>query len=232
MARDIGTENTGTESGGGNSGGGIESVDIGEHVDAALDAARAGSGGTGTGKRIRRTKAQLEADGYYAGNDTKATPRPSIATAKKGSLDVNSIQFALTGIHALLAVGMSAPELELSPEESETVAKNIVAVGRHYDLQQTAKATDWGNLVVSLGVVYGGRFMRIGIRKSAEKKARRGAVAPGTGFVPTPPNRAPGQPQTMQPNAAPSTGGGIPGSRPKTEADLKMLDEVEAFLVP
>jgi hypothetical protein len=225
MARIDGTEVDGTESGGGGASGGVESVDIGSHIDAAV--AAAASGVASGGKRVRRTREQLAAEGYYEGKDVKQTR--SAPTAKKGSLDVNSIQFALTGIHSLLAVAMSAPELNLSPEESETVAKNIVAVGRHYDLQQTAKATDWGNLIVSLGVVYGGRFMSIGIRKSAEKKARSRDVKPGTGFTPTPPS-APNQPAVMQPNKGPPSH--IPGARPKTDADLKMLDEVEAFLVP
>lgn len=226
MARVDGSE---TDSGAGGSGGGSigpESVDIGSHIDQAIDASRSGGSDSGSGKRVRRTRAQLEADGYYAGTDSKAPSRPSVATAKKGSLDVNSIQFALTGIHALLAVAMSAPELELEASESETVAKNIVAVGRHYDLQQTAKATDWGNLIVSLGVVYGGRFMRIGIRRKAENKGKARDVKPGTGFVPTPPNRAPGQPQTQAPP------NGINGSRPKTTDDLRLLDEIEAFVSP
>jgi hypothetical protein len=228
MARVDGDTVSGGGSGAESGSGSPESVDIGSHIDEAVAASR--NSGPGTGKRVRRTREQLAADGYYEGKDIKQSVRTA-ATAKKGSLDVNSIQFALTGIHALLAVGMSAPELELSPEESETVAKNIVAVGRHYDLQQTAKATDWGNLIVSLGVVYGGRFMRIGIRKSAEKKARGRDVKVGTGFAVTPPNSAPQQPEVMRPNVAP-TAATMPGTRPRTTEDLKMLDEVEAFLVP
>lgn len=227
MARGDGSPDDGGSGSTGGTVGGAESVDISSHFTAPDTGSDSGS--ASGGKRVRRTRAQLEADGYYSGNDTKAaTPRPVAATAKKGSLDVNSIQFALTGIHSLLAVAMSAPELALSDTEAETVAKNIVAVGRHYDLQQTAKATDWGNLIVSLGVVYGGRIMSVGMRKAAEKKANGRNVKPGTGFTPTPPNVAPQQPQALKPNGA----SGIPGARPRTDADLKMLDEQEAFLVP
>ncbi len=225
MARVDGNETSGGDGRGGNEGGGIESVNLGEHIASAT--ASASSGGTG-GKRVRRTRAELEAAGYYDGKETsKARPIP-VATAKKGSLDVNSIQFALSGIHALLAVGLSSPELNLSDAEAETVAKNIVAVGRHYDLQQTAKATDWGNLVVSLGVVYGGRFMSIGMRQSAEKKAARAVV----NLNPRPVAAAPTQPSVTVPAAGKQAPPGMPPTRPKNDADLAMLNEQEAFLVP
>jgi hypothetical protein len=225
MARVDGTTvdgNAGDDEGGGGS---VPTIDIGSHIEAA--AATADSR-TSTGKRNRRTREQLEADGYYEGKDSKPG-KPSAAPRKAGSLDVNSVQFALTGIHALLAAGMSAPELELTPTEAETVAKNIVAVARHYDLQQTAKATDWGNLIVALGVVYGGRFIRISARKKAEALAKRGATRANTGFVPTPPMTAPNQPQAMTPTKATP---GMPPSRAKTDADLALLNEVEAFIAP
>jgi hypothetical protein len=230
MARTDGSEATNEPSG--NSGGdsGIATVDIGQVVSE--QAARNDANSRGASGRVRRTRAELEAAGYYEGKDTKPTAARSsrpVATAPKGSIDVNSVQFALTGIHALLAAGMAAPELELTETEAETVAKNIVAVTRHYDLQQTAKATDWGNLVVSLGVVYGGRLIRISSRKKAEKAARRGAVAPGTGFVPTAPNTAPQQPQVKTPIVDPKVG---VATRPKTREDDALLNEMEPFLAP
>lgn len=225
MARVNGNETDGSDDGGGASNGGIESVNLGEQL-AAATAASGTVGGSGTSKRIRRTKAELAAAGYYDGTEKEKRPLP-VATAKKGSLDVNSIQFALSGIHALLAVGLSSPELTLSDTEAETVAKNIVAVGRHYDLQQTAKATDWGNLVVSLGVVYGGRFMSIGMRKSAERKA----AGRGVNLNPRPVAAAPTQPTVTTP-AAGKAAPGMPTTRPKNDADLALLNEQEAFLVP
>lgn len=227
MARTDGSETNGDDGGNSGSGGGVPIVDIGSHIEAAT---ASDSGGTaGSSKRVRRTREQLERDGYYEGKDTGKTSRPAPKVAK-GSIDVNSVQFALTGIHALLAAGLTAPELELSETEAETVAKNIVAVTRHYDLQQTAKATDWGNLVVSLGVVYGGRIIRISARKRDEKAKARGATAPSTGFVPTAPNVAPQQPRTMEPNKAAS---GMPATRPYERGkDDVLLNEVEPFLAP
>lgn len=229
MARADGTETSGDGGAVGGAGGSPEVVDIGSHVQAAVADADTRSD-TGS-KRIRRTRAELEAAGYYEGKDTgkpaAAKARPNLA--KGGSLDVNSVQFALTGIHSLLAVGFGAAELELSETEAETVSKNIVAVARHYDLQQTAKATDWGNLVVSLGVVYGGRLIRISARTSAEKKARRGATAPNTGFVPTAPNVAPQQPQTAAPTVNAKMG--VETRQKRAEDDL-FLNEVEPFLAP
>lgn len=229
MALTDGTEASrdGGASGGG--AGGPEIVDIGSHIQTANVAAAARS--DTDGKRIRRTRAELEAAGYYEGKDTgkPAATKARSPVVKGGSLDVNSIQFALTGIHALLAAGLHAPELELSEAEAETVAKSIVAVSRHYDLQQTQKATDWGNLVVSLGVVYGGRIIRISARTSAAKKASRGATAPNTGFTPTAPNVAPQQPQTRTPEAAKAA---MPPMRPRTREDDALLNEVEPFLAP
>lgn len=227
MARADGTNTSGTE--GGNSGGdtSIPVVDIGAAIDAA-NASAADASAT-SGKRVRRTRAELEAAGYYNGTERKETSRPAAKVAK-GSIDVNSVQFALTGIHALLAAGMHAPELELSETEAETVAKNIVAVTRHYDLQQTQKATDWGNLVVSLGVVYGGRIIRISARTRSEKAARRGATAASTGFSTAPVNHAPQQPQVREP---PKQGPPAPvATRPRTREDDELLNEQEPFLAP
>lgn len=230
MARADGTEDIGSGGSVGSSGGGPEIVDIGSHIEAA--SAAASDRADTSGKRVRRTREQLIADGYYEGKDTgkpAAAAKARTPVAAKGSLDVNSIQFALTGIHALLAAGLHAPELELSEAEAETVSKSIVAVSRHYDLQQTQKATDWGNLVVSLGVVYGGRIIRISARTSAEKKAKRGATAANTGFTPTAPNVAPQQPQTAAPVINAKMG---VATRQKTAADDALLNEVEPFLAP
>lgn len=227
MARTNGTELSGAE--GGNSSGdtSIPVVDIGAAIDAA-NASAAADASAASGKRVRRTRAELEAAGYYNGTERKETSRPAAKVAK-GSIDVNSVQFALTGIHALLAAGMHAPELELSETEAETVAKNIVAVTRHYDLQQTQKATDWGNLAVSLGVVYGGRIIRISARTRAEKAARRGATAASTGFAAAPVNHAPQQPQVREPpKQAPTP---VP-TRPRTREDDALLNEQEPFLAP
>jgi hypothetical protein len=168
------------------------------------------------------------------GNAPEAKERPAVNAApraeKKGSpLSVNSVEFALSGIHALLAAGLAAPELALQEAEAKIVAENIVAVARHYDLQATAKATDWGNLIVSLGVVYGGRIVAITARKSAEAKARRGHGNPVLQTGAAPPARD-GRVTVQHPIAAGVPGGAMPGTRPKTRADDALLNEVEAAM--
>jgi hypothetical protein len=179
---------------------------------------------TGKPKRHRRTKAELERDGY-------AKPASGATRSQAGPpLSVNSVQFSLTGIHALLAVGLSAPELKLEDEEAKTVSENIVAVARHYDLQQTQKATDIGNLVMSLVIVYGGRLVRISARKKIERNANRAKAA---GFAAV--EQATGQPaaptvRVNHPVVAGKPTGAMPVTRPKTEADQALLNEVEQYI--
>jgi hypothetical protein len=173
-------------------------------------------------QRRRRTQEQIAAD-KAAGIER---PRPIVATQKNPSLSVNSIQFSLTGIHALLAAGFHAPEMELTEAEAKTFSENIIAVARHYDLQQTQKATDIGNLVVSLGIIYGGRAIRISSRLNAENTRRRqqaaahnmGLSAVATVTNPQPPNQGNG---AKPPPVA---------TRAKVDADLALLNEHEAYV--
>lgn len=162
-----------------------------------------------------------------AGNPASVIkPAPAHKEAKGSPLSVNSVQFSLTGIHALLAVALSAPELVLSDTEAETIAKNVVAVAKHYDLQQSAKATDWGNLILSLGVVYGGRMVSI----YARNKAARPPKKPPAGFSQVQQPPAPAAPSHIRvdhPNAAGPPSGATPLTRKATVEDQAMLNEIE-----
>jgi hypothetical protein len=120
--------------------------------------------------------------------------------------------------------------LALQPAEATIVAQNIVAVARHYDLQASAKATDWGNLIVSLGVVYGPRVVAVSSRKATEAKVRRGHGTPSV--APAPP-QAP-QPQVVTPaplqqSAPVETASKVP-TRAATRADDALLNEIEAAM--
>jgi hypothetical protein len=222
----------GTEGGTPGGIGGNAPVNLSE-FDAVADAARRdGAAGSEPGKRRRRTRAELEAAGYYTeGKGDKPAAKP--ASQKGSPLSQNSIQFALTGIHALLAAGLHAPEMELSETEAATVSNNIVAVARHYDLQQTQKATDIGNLAISLGIVYGGRAIRISSRVRSEQQMRRArsvglnAVAAATAPQPA---QAPQTVKVAHPNASGPPAGAMPPTRPKTADDNRLLDEVEAYV--
>lgn len=229
----------------------IDPIEIDAAIANAGSVASGGDNASGPGEKRR---------GRPPGSGNKG-PRQASGTGKaasKAPLDVNAIQFALTGIHALLAAGLSAPELTLSDAEAEIVSKNIVAVARHYDLQATAKATDWGNLIVSLGVVYGGRFVSLTARKRQENAMRRqqranpppppprhqSPVASVTNPTPTyhqpdlPDEVAPGvrndAPKTVtvhHPNAAGPPTGAMPKTRaPSKEEQQTMLEEFENYV--
>jgi hypothetical protein len=200
-----------------------------DEVDAAADAARADAT-SGKPRRKRRTKAELERDGYKPANQS----RPAAAKTVR-HLDVNSVQFALTGIHAALASMAAAPEWRLDADESKTMADAVVAVSRHFDLQASAYAIDLGNFAVTFSIIYGGKIARTVARKRAEREANpQRSTAPVK--VNTPPSVAvsSGQytPKTTvvhHPVAAGKPNGAAPVVRPRTQEDLAMLEEVETY---
>jgi hypothetical protein len=216
--------------GGNNSGdSGVASVDP-SAISASAAAARESGGDTGgKAKRYRRTKAELERDGY---KPKAGTERASTAS-KKAPLTVDGLAFSLSGIHALLAVTLSTPELAWKDEEAKIVAENMVAVSRHYDIQASQKAIDWGNLTVALGTVYARKIGPIFIRKSREANAARKAAQSSMGFTASPLSTAanPRQQQptsaVQHPKAAGAPNGASPISRPKQPSDLALLDEPE-----
>jgi hypothetical protein len=216
--------------GGNNSGdSGVSSVDP-VAITAAAAAARA-SGGSGEGgtKRHRRTKAELERDGYQPKTSVGASPK-----SKKAPLTVDGLAFSLSGIHALLAVTLSAPELAWKDDEAKIVAENMVAVSRHYNIEASQKTIDWGNLIVALGTVYGKKVVPLIVRKGRETTAARKAASVNAGFTASPmsplvnprPNPVAGT-RSMHPNAAGPPNGASPVVRPKQPSDLALLDEPE-----
>src|SRR5271165_240215 len=141
----------------------------------------------------------------------KGRPVGSVNKQKDKTLSVDGIVFSLTGIHALLAAALQAPELVLSQQEAEYVAKSYTAV-------------DIGNLVVTIGIVYGSRLVSIGARRKAARDAKR-AGTPAVVVQPAPaapPRAATGQPTVR----AGGPNGAAPLTRPKSEADNAMLDEI------
>lgn len=226
MARGNKPEDSSDESG---TDSGVERVD----PAAVATAAAADSGNVAGESRTDRAKRAWETRraNLKGGKAVSVATKPASAQASV-ALNVNSVQFALTGIHALLAAGLHAPELELSEVEAKTVSENLVAVARHYDLQATAKATDWSNFAISLGIVYGGRVTRIMARKNVEARAKRarnaglGAVAADIQSAAAPP--AMPRTETIQhPVAAGKPNGASPIHRARTREDDIMLNEIE-----
>jgi hypothetical protein len=87
----------------------------------------------------------------------------------------------LSGIHALLAVSLSAPELNLTEHETKVLAENIAAVGKHYDLVASQKSIDWFNLIMACTTIYGTRIIAIGKRSAGTRKAKPTPNAPMPG---------------------------------------------------
>lgn len=141
------------------------------------------------------------------------------ATGKTVPVDVNSITFSLTGIHALLAAGLSSPELMMTEDEGKVIGTAAAAVARHYDLQASQKAIDWGNLVVALGAFYGPRIVAIRMRRKSERNERRAANA----GVPVQQASAPVQRQTSA--AARPSGVPLRTHTPSDDEKAAMLNE-------
>lgn len=78
----------------------------------------------------------------------------------------------------MLAGLCKAPEIALDEADSKRIAIAVVNVGRHYNLAVAEKTMDWANLIMCLGMVYGGKFMAITLRVKAEKDAARAARTP------------------------------------------------------
>jgi len=60
-------------------------------------------------------------------------------------------------------------ELEMEQEEASKLAGAMANVARHYDMQASAKAMDWTNLIFVAGSLYGTRFAAIRLRRIMEK---------------------------------------------------------------
>lgn len=100
---------------------------------------------------------------------------PNSAAKEKGA-SVDGIKSAIFSIHLILATTLKVPELALSQEESDAVARAIADVASHYPIAVDPKTMAWINLGMCLGTVYGTRAISYGIRKRTEKKEQ---VIPG-----------------------------------------------------
>lgn len=91
-------------------------------------------------------------------------------------LDLDSLNFTLFYAHSLLAKATNTPELMLDETEAKSMAAAAMNVMQHYNIRASQKAVDWGNLVVTMCIVYGGKFHAINERQKAEKQAKKEAA--------------------------------------------------------
>jgi hypothetical protein len=142
-------------------------------------------------------------------------------TSKAVPVDVNSLTFSLTGIHALLAAGLGAPELLMSEDDGKIIGSAAAAVARHYDLQASQKAIDWGNLVVALGAFYGPRIIAIRARRKQERSTK-------TNRAPVVEAQMAGAPVSARPGTVKPNGAGLATHTPTEVEKMQLLNETVA----
>ncbi len=109
--------------------------------------------------------------------EAERAPRASrkVASKKKGrAINPNGIEKMLMGIHFTLATMTKNPELILQDAEAKMISESAASVMRHYDVPEVPeKMMDWGNLLVSLYLVYTPRICAIARRKADEAKKKK-----------------------------------------------------------
>ena len=184
------------------------------NAEGSSEGSGEGSPDTATGKRRGRPPGSKN-------GTSQGSPQGARKTVP---IDVNALQFSLTGIHAILASTFKAPELVIAPTQAEMQAKNIAAVARHYNMQASQQAIDMGNLVISSLIIYGSMTAAIMARLKAEKEAKR----QGFNLAPSVPVQAPQATRQTSPLNGSKPSGAAPGTRPKTREDDALLDEIVA----
>lgn len=96
---------------------------------------------------------------------------------------MTSIQVALEGIHASLAMITGHAHLKLDGKEGEALSTGIVNVARHYPaLAKSQKWVDWAMLMQTLAVVYGPRlYMSVQLARHGKPKGKPDATQPAFG---------------------------------------------------
>lgn len=70
---------------------------------------------------------------------------------------------------------MKTPELALDEQEAKSMATAAMNVMQHYNIKASQKAIDWGNLLFTCVIIYGGKIHKAGERIAADKKAKKAA---------------------------------------------------------
>lgn len=107
-----------------------------------------------------------------AGPKRRGRKPGSTTRAKQATLDVNGIEQLLLSTHYMLAGMTRVQEIALSPDEAKSLAQATANVARHYDVSVSAKALDWTNLIMALGMVYGTRVVAMRNRARSAKANR------------------------------------------------------------
>ena len=141
----------------------INSDDGWSFVDPAAVAAAASGTGTdpGTGNRSGRRGRKPAANKAGGTQDTKEK------VASLRGLDLKDI---LISIHAMLAIGLKTPALQLDVKEADKLEDAIKRIWRHYPLAVSQKLVDIAFAVTVCGEIYGTRIATIIMEKRASEK--------------------------------------------------------------
>lgn len=77
----------------------------------------------------------------------------------------------------MLAGIAGAPELALSEDESQKMAKAAAEVAKQYDFNASPKQMAWFNLTLCAGGIYGAKYFEYSARIKAEQKIKRAQEA-------------------------------------------------------
>lgn len=78
----------------------------------------------------------------------------------------------------MLSERVGVPEIAMEMSEGEQLAQAAQNVLRHYPVETTQKALDWGVAFCTVGMIYGNRFGAYMLRRAAEK--RSGIIIPAS----------------------------------------------------
>lgn len=89
----------------------------------------------------------------------------------------------------MAAAALKTPEFAIEESEAKKIAEASAKVAAHYNVVANPKTVDWCNLAMTLGMVYGTRFMALRARAKAQAKqkpqrSQSGNVTPFPGGIP------------------------------------------------
>ena len=126
--------------------------------DVEIDPASIGPGDAG----VRADGEPRKRRGRQPG--TKNKPKVS------SGVSVGALEGLLFSTHQLLAAIAKTPELALDETEAKQLAEAATNVARHYNIEAGAKAIDWSNLMIAMGMIYGTRIAAVMNKKKGEAK--------------------------------------------------------------
>lgn len=157
---------------------GVGSVEGG--TEREIDPAGITAGATApepAGEQPRRKRGRPPGAGTGK-STTGAGTRAAKSTAAL-DIDVKGLTEICVNIHMMLATVLAIPELGLTAEESEHLAKAVMQVSRHYSVPALApKIYDHVNLGLALIVIYSPRVAAYRLRQTVEASQAANTTPP------------------------------------------------------